>query len=123
MKKLLAGMIAGGLLLLVAPVFAQQSTTTSETKKETKTTSAAGTTKSKTHTVIGTVKEFDAGKSIKIATSSKKSQKFSLDDKDVATTVDPAVAVGVKVKAVQTTDTNGIKSLKIEPYSSKSKKS
>lgn len=122
MKKLLAGVIAGGLLLSL-PVFAQRTSTTSEEKKETKTTSNAGTTKSKTHTVVGTVKEFDTGKSIKIATSSKKSQKFSLDDKDVATTVDPAVGVGVKVKAVQKTDANGIKSLKIEPYASKSKKS
>lgn len=117
MKKLLAGMIAGGLFLSL-DAFAQQTTTTTDKKEEVKTTSSAGTVKTQKHTVIGTVKELDAGKSIKIATSSKKSQKFSLDDKDVATTVDPAVAVGVRVKAIQTTDANGVKSLKIEPYTS-----
>jgi Ni/Co efflux regulator RcnB len=118
--------IAAGALLLASPALAQQTqttkkseektvSTTGEMDKTTETTvkSPAGKTKATSHTVIGTVKEFEAGKSIKIATSKKKSQKFALDAKNVATTVDPDVAVGVKVKAVQATDKAGIKSLTI----------
>ncbi len=118
--------LAAGALLLGSPAFAQQPQTTKKTEETTVSTggqvekteektvkSPAGTTKSKSHTVIGTVKEFEAGKSINVTTSKKKSQKFSLDDKDVATTVDPEVAVGVKVKVVQTTDKNGVKKLTV----------
>ena len=123
--KALVALTAAGLLLGTAAL-AQQEQTTKKTEEKTVSTSGqvdktvettvkspAGKTKSKTHTVIGTVKEFEAGKSVKVATSSKKSQKFALDAKDVATTVAPEVAVGVKVKVVQKTDEAGIKSLTI----------
>lgn len=123
-KTMLA--LAAGALLLGTTAFAQQPSTTKKTtettvatggqveKTEEKTVkSPAGKTKAKTLTVIGTVKEFEAGKSIKVATSKKKSHKFSLNAKDVGVTVDPEVAVGVKVKVVQTTDENGIKTLTI----------
>ncbi len=123
--KTIVALAAAGLLFGTAAL-AQQEQTTKKTEQktvsatgqvdktvETTVKSPAGKTKTKTHTVTGTVKEFEAGKSIKVATSSKKSQKFALDAKDVATTVAPEVAVGVKVKVVQKTDEAGIKSLTI----------
>ena len=79
-------------------------------------TTASGTTTAKTHTVIGTVKEFEAGKSIKVLVG-KKTRSFSLDSKSVATTVDPAIAVGSKVKVIQATDASGNKTLSVNPVS------
>jgi hypothetical protein len=79
-------------------------------------TTDAGKTTAKTQTYLGTVKEFESGKSIKVLLG-KKTRSFSLDSKTVATTVDPAVAVGSKVKVVQTTDANGNKTLTVNPAS------
>jgi hypothetical protein len=80
------------------------------------TTSASGTTKSKDHSVVGTVKSYEAGKKIKVLVG-KKTHSFTLNSKSVGTTVDPSVAVGSKVKVVQSTDANGIKTLTINPTS------
>jgi hypothetical protein len=79
-------------------------------------TTASGTTKTKTHTVVGTVETFEAGKSIKVLVGTK-TRSFALDSKSVATTVDPAIAVGSKVKVVQSTDANGVKTLTVNPAS------
>jgi hypothetical protein len=81
-----------------------------------KVTTASGTTKSTAHSVVGTVKFFEAGKKIKVLVG-KKTQTFMLDSKTVGTTVDPAVAVGTKVKVVESKDANGIKTLTIIPTS------
>jgi hypothetical protein len=79
-------------------------------------TTPDGKATSKTQSYLGTVKEFEAGKSIKVQLG-KKTRSFSLDSKSVITTVDPAIAVGSKVKVVQTTDTNGNKTLTVNPAS------
>ena len=81
-----------------------------------KVTTSTGTAKSTDHSVVGTVKSFTAGKTIKVLVG-KKSHTFKLDAKDVGTTVDPSVAVGVKVKVVESKDANGIKTLTITPAS------
>ena len=87
-----------------------------EKTDEKKVTTEAGTTKAKTHTVVGTVKEYEAGKSIKVLVG-KKTKSFSLDSTSVATTVDPSVAVGSKVKIIESKSTEGTKTLKINPAS------
>jgi hypothetical protein len=79
-------------------------------------TTASGTMKSKDHTVVGTVKEYEAGKKIKVLVG-KKTRSFTLDSKSVNTTVDPSVAVGTKVKIVESKDANGIKTLTVNPAS------
>ena len=68
-----------------------------EKKDEKKVTTTDGTMKSNDHTVVGTVKEYEAGKKIKVLVG-KKTRSFDLDSKKVSTTVDPSVAVGSKVK-------------------------
>jgi hypothetical protein len=73
-------------------------------------------TKTKGKTVIGTVKSYDAGKKIVVTGPKNKDWSFDLDDANVAATVDPAVAVGNKVKAVQATDDAGKKTLTVSPY-------
>jgi hypothetical protein len=87
-----------------------------EKTDEKKVTTTAGTTESKAHTVIGTVKEYKAGKSIKVLVG-KKTRHFALDSKTVSTTVDPAVAVGSKVKIVESKNADGMKTLTINPAS------
>jgi hypothetical protein len=67
----------------------------SHTESTMKSTSSEGTTKVKTETVVGTVKEFEAGKKIVVTGPKSKKYTFDLDD-DVQTT--GTVAVGDRVK-------------------------
>jgi len=83
---------------------------------EKKVTTSSGTMKSTDHSVVGTVKFFEAGKKIKVLVG-KKTHTFALDSKTVGTTVDPSVAVGSKVKVMESKDANGIKTLTINPAS------
>lgn len=85
-----------------------------EKTDEKKVTTADGTMKYKDHTVVGTVKTYDPGKKIKVLVG-KKSHSFVLDSKSVNTTVDPAVAVGSKVKVVESKNAEGTKTLTITP--------
>ena len=87
-----------------------------ERTDEKKVTTTSGTQKSKDHIVVGTVKEFEAGKEIKVLVG-KKTHSFALDAKDVNTSVDPAVAVGSKVKIIEAKDASGIKTLTVNPTS------
>jgi hypothetical protein len=87
-----------------------------EKTDEMKVTTTAGTSKSKDHIVVGTVKEFEAGKELKVLVG-KKTHSFALDSKDVNISVDPAVAVGAKVKVIESKDASGIKTLTVNPTS------
>jgi hypothetical protein len=84
---------------------------------ETKHTGPGPNTKTKGKTVIGTVKTLDAGKKIVVTGPKNKDYSFDLDDKDTMATVDPAVAVGNKVKVHEGTDDAGKKTLMVSPYS------
>ena len=88
--------------------------TSMEKKDEKKTTTADGTKKSTEHTVVGTVKSYDAGKTLKVKVG-KKTRSFDLDAHDVTTTVDPAVAVGSKVRVVEAKSPDGTKTLTVSP--------
>ena len=90
-----------------------------EQKSVTKHKGPGKNTKMKSHTVTGTVKEYEAGKDIEITTAKNNDEKFDLSDKDTTATVSPDVAVGKKVKAVQTTDDNGHKTLTVDVQASK----
>jgi hypothetical protein len=85
-----------------------------EKTDEKKVTTAEGTTKTKEVTVVGTVKSYEAGKSLKVLVG-KKTRSFSLDSKTMSATVDPAVAVGKKVKIVETTNAGKIKTITVTP--------
>lgn len=87
-----------------------------EKTDEKKVTTESGTMKSKTHTVVGTVKEYEAGKEIKVLVG-KKTHSWALDKSSEAVTVDPSVAVGSKVRVTETKNAEGIKTLKINPAS------
>ncbi|MEO6325424.1 MAG: hypothetical protein ABIT01_10990 [Thermoanaerobaculia bacterium] len=118
-------LLASGGLLAQAPAMqpAPQATTTMEKTEVTKTKGGGmKSTKSKTQTYVGTVKEMEAGKSVKLDMGKKKSKSFDLDDSNVTTTVDPTVAVGTKVKVVEMKDANGAKTMTVSPYMAPAKK-
>jgi hypothetical protein len=77
-----------------------------QTKVEsvTKEKSSAGTTKTRAKTVTGTVKEYEAGKKIKIAGPADKSYSFDLD---ANARVDGTIAVGQRAKIEYTKDASG----------------
>ena len=103
-------------VLLLGGSAAVAQTNPTEKTNETKITTSDGTMKYKDHTVVGTVKEYEAGKKIKVLVG-KKTKSFSLDSKSVATTVDPSVAVGSKVKVIESKTADGMKTLSVNPAS------
>ena len=95
------------------------SQTSVEQTRETTTTTSHGTFKGKTETVIGQVKSYEPGKSIEVSVPGKiiKNRTFDLDTKDTVANVDPAIAVGSRVKVTMKTDNNGHKTVHVEPHS------
>jgi hypothetical protein len=83
-----------------------------EKKSEKTVTTTDGTMKSTDHTVVGTVKEYKAGKKLKVLVG-KKTRSFDLDAKKVSTTVDPAVAVGSKVRVIESKNPDGMKTITV----------
>ncbi len=79
----------------------------------TKTSGPAASTKTKTETVIGTVKEYEAGKSIKV--TGPKAKDYSFDLTDMAS-LKKAVTVGERVKVTFTKSDNGSKATTIVAY-------
>lgn len=129
MKKNWMALSAAALFAVTYSAAAQSSSTadTSATggktmaqSTETKHTGAGKNTKTKGKTVIGTVKTYDAGSKIVVTGPKDKDYSFELDDKDMTANVDPAVAVGNKVKVVESTDDAGKKTLMVSPYTGKS---
>jgi hypothetical protein len=125
------GSILSATLLTTGGLLAQQpaaqpapkATTTMEKTEVTKTKGGGEkATKSKTQTHVGTVKEMEAGKNVTLDMGKKKTKSFDLSDTNVTVTVDPAVAVGTKVKVVEMKDANGAKTLTVAPYVAPSKK-
>jgi hypothetical protein len=58
-------------------------------------------------TFQGMVTELTSGRSLTISMDGGKSQTFRLDEKDVASNVDPGIAVGSRVRVVDSRDVNG----------------
>jgi uncharacterized OB-fold protein len=79
----------------------------------TKSSGPAATTKTKTETVIGVVKEYEAGKSIKVTGPKTKNYSFDLTDMVALKT---EVSVGERVKVTFTKSDNGDKATTIVAY-------
>jgi hypothetical protein len=89
------------LAFLATGVALGQAYSSESTKKE---KTSAGTVKTKTKTVTGIVKEYEAGKKIKITGPADKSYSFDLDEN---ARVDGAIAVGQTAKVEYTKDNDG----------------
>ncbi len=79
----------------------------------TKTSGPAANTKTKTETVVGTVKEYEVGKSIKVTGPNAKDYSFDLTD---MASLKKAVTVGERVKVTFTKSDNGSKATTIVAY-------
>jgi len=121
LKKNWMALSAAAIFAVAYTATAQTNTadTSGKTMAQTTETKHAGPgkdTKTKGKTVIGTVKTLEAGKKIVVTGPKNKDYSFALDDKDMTANVDPAIAVGNKVKVVEKTDEAGKKTLAVSPY-------
>ncbi len=98
MKRILCAAVAVALAWAAPTLLAQ------ETKTHSESVSKSGDTKVKTETVTGTVKEYDAGKKIKISGPGDKTYSFDLDTN---AHVEGTIAVGQRAKVVYT-KTDGV---------------
>src|SRR6266498_3839572 len=92
MKRVI-GIVAAFCFLAVAQAALAQ--TTVHTESKTKQTGPGPNVKVKTETVVGTVKEYEAGKKIKITGPNNKDYSFDLDE---TVRVDGAIAAGQRAK-------------------------
>ncbi len=83
------------------------------TESVVKHTGVGPNTKVKTETVIGTVKEYEPGKTIKVVGPKDKDFSFDLDEN---VTMKAPVAVGKRVKVTYTKGDSGQKVTTVEPY-------
>jgi hypothetical protein len=103
--------------LLAGGVFAQKkSSPPVEKTQTTEKTTDTGTTKTKSHSAIGKVKEYNEGKSIVVTTAKGKDRTFDLSGDNLTANVPAGVTVGSDVKVVEKTDTSGHKTVTVEPY-------
>ena len=103
--------------LLAGGAFAQKkSAPPVEKTQTTENTTDAGTRKTKSHSAIGKVKEYNEGKSIVITTAKGKDRTFDLSGDNLTANVPAGVTVGSDVKVVEKTDTSGHKTVTVEPY-------
>jgi hypothetical protein len=99
MKRIAVAAIAAG--FLIGGTAGAQSTQPQEkavTETTVKHTGPGPDTKTKTETVLGTVKEYEAGKKIKLSGPGDKTFTFDLDKKDQAARVEGNIAVGQMAK-------------------------
>jgi hypothetical protein len=122
MKRTMAFAIALAFGFASAAALAQQTQPTPGTSMATESTTKhkgpGPNTKVKTQTVVGTVKEYEAGKKIVVVGPKKKDYSFDLDQ-NAGVTGD--IAAGTKVKVTYTKDDNGQKVTTLAPYGKKKK--
>src|SRR5215469_898737 len=113
MKLILALCSIG--LFVVGSVGAQAP---AETNQSTTTTTNSGTTKAKSHSATGTVKEYTEGKSIVVTTAKGKDVTFDLSGNNIKAHVASDIAVGTKVRVRETTNNSGNKTVTVSPAAS-----
>ncbi|HEY3173965.1 MAG TPA: hypothetical protein VGK86_15460 [Thermoanaerobaculia bacterium] len=107
MKRVIGIAAAFCFLVGAQAAFAQ---TKMHTETKTKQTGPGPNVKVKTETVVGTVKEFEAGKKIKVTGPNNKDYSFDLDE---AVRVDGAVAVGQMAKVEWVKGSDGKERVKL----------
>lgn len=107
MTKRIPGISVAAFSLLLAAGAAPAQEPATHTETTTKHTGAGPHTKMKTEWVSGTVKEYDAGKKIKIEGPGGKDYSFDLDDKDTTVKINGTIEVGQKAKVGYTKDAAG----------------
>lgn len=115
MRRML--LLAAGFLAAASFVAAQDAQTTTHTETTVKHSGPGPDSKAKMESVVGTVKEYDAGKKIKITGPKDKTYSFDLDEN---ARVDGAVVVGQKAKVEYWKDSDGHERVSVVSEASKS---
>ncbi|HTO77464.1 MAG TPA: hypothetical protein VMQ61_15430 [Thermoanaerobaculia bacterium] len=110
-------LLAAGLLAAASFVAAQETQTTTSTETTVKHSGPGPDTKAKMETVVGTVKEYEAGKKIKIAGPKDKTYSFDLDEN---ARVEGAVVVGQQAKVEYWKGTDGHERVSVVSEASRS---
>jgi len=105
MNKRMPGISVIALGLLVGAGAVALAQEPSHTETEVKHTGAGPNTKSKAETVTGTVKEYEAGKKIKISGPGDKTYSFELDEN---ARIEGSIAVGQPAKVMFTKSSDGV---------------
>lgn len=105
MKKRMPGISVLALGLLVGAGAVARAQEPAHTETEVKHTGAGPNTKSKMESVTGTVKEYEAGKKIKITGPGDKTYTFDLDEN---ARIEGSIAVGQAAKVTYTKSSDGI---------------
>ena len=113
MNKRIPGISVIALGLLVGAGAVARAQELAHTETTVKHTGAGPNTKEKTETVIGTVKDYSPGKSIKVTGPGDKNYSFDLDD---SAGVKGNVAVGDRVKVTYTKTDSGDRVTTVQPY-------
>ena len=128
MKRMVAAAIGSAFsIALVGAAYAQTAQPTPKappggsmvSESTTKHTGTGPNTKTKTKTVVGTVKQFDSGKKIVVTGPKNKDYSFDLDDNAA---VSGDVAVGKKVKVTYSKSSGGEKVTTVALYKAAAKK-
>lgn len=109
--------LGAGLLAAASFVAAQDAQTTTHTETRVKHSGPGPDSKAKMESVVGTVKEYEAGKKIKITGPKDKTYSFDLDEN---ARVDGAVVVGQQAKVEYWKDTDGNERVSVVSEASKS---
>ena len=113
--KVCIAVLSSALLLAVVAFAQKKPAPAMEKTQTTEKTTDAGTTKTKSHSAVGKVKEYNEGKSIVVTTAKGKDRKFDLSGDNLTANVATGVAVGSEVKVVEKTDSSGHKTVTVEP--------
>ncbi len=115
-----SGVLLSAVLFAATMVFAQSDNTKNTPKEQTKSTTTetpSATTKAKTISVVGKVKEFQANQSLEVTTPHNHYRKFDLSAKNTTVNGAENLKNGEMVKVTQTIQ-NGQKTINVQPYSS-----
>jgi hypothetical protein len=114
--------VLSAVFLLAGGTFAQKPAPAMEKKQTTEKTTDAGTTKTKSHSAVGKVKEYNEGKSIVVTTAKGKDRTFDLSGNNLTADVATGIAVGSEVQVVEKTEDSGHKTVTVVPAKGRSHK-
>jgi hypothetical protein len=110
MKRLMSAVAAFCFLAVTATGVKAQTDTRTHSEQTTKESGPDGKTKIQTETVVGMVKDYEAGKKIKIAGPDNKTYSFDLDEN---ARVEGSISVGQMAKVEFTKSNKGRKSVRV----------
>jgi hypothetical protein len=120
--KLCIAVLSSAFILAGGAYAQKKSTPAMEKTQTTEKTTDAGTTKTKSHSAVGKVKEYNEGKSIVVTTAKGKDRTFDLSGDSLTANVATGIAVGSDVQVVEKTDESGHKTVTVVPAKARSHK-